>query len=147
VTTSAYVWAGGDRKEMLAGMRTLPGIIALVLMVSPAFPALLPAQADSTRTSTVDTKSVLASPRLGINNVPTADTATHRAKEYHGTRWTRIGAVAGGLITGGLATYVSSVCATGGDCRGVWKYIVIATGAGAFVGAFLTGLVYGLFNG
>lgn len=91
--------------------------------------------------------TVLSSLPLGINHPTAPDSASHRVKEYHGVRWTVIGGVAGGLVTGGLATYISAICATGGDCRGVWKFIAIATGVGALVGGFLTGLVYGLFNG
>jgi len=108
------------------------------------------AQADSARAvaDSPATKSsgVFEAP-VGIRASPRTDTTAQSRKEYHGLRWTLIGAAAGGLITGGATAYLVSVCATGGDCRDAWRLIVIGTGIGAIVGGFLTGLVYGLFNG
>lgn len=114
-----------------------------------AFPAIVAAQ-DSARPAndSADWKSVLVSPRLGITNGPRADTATHPTREYHGGRWTVIGAVTGAVITGGAAAWVTSIaCVNGADCKPAWRYVIMAAGAGAIVVGFLTGLVYGLFNG
>ena len=111
-------------------------------------PATLLAQTGSQQPSSdslkADTSVLIARP-LGVKIVSSGDSV--RRKEYHGARWTLIGAVTGGVLAGGAATYVSGICATAGDCRGVWRYIVMAAGVGVLVGGFLTGLVYGLFNG
>lgn len=130
-------------------MARIPSIVRGFLAIVVAIPALLSAQTAPQKASADSIKrdtSVLIAQPLGVTRMTGRDSVKPR-KEYHGVRWTVIGAVTGGVLAGGAATYLSMVCATGGDCRGVWRFIVMAAGVGAVIGGFLTGLVYGLFNG
>jgi len=123
---------------------------AVLILFFLGSPSVLLAQADSARsagdTASARTSGVLVPP-VGIRVGAKGDTIAHARKEYHGERWTLIGAGVGGLLGGGATAYLSSVCGIGGDCRGTWRWIVIGTGVGAIVVGFFTGLVYGLFNG
>ena len=65
-------------------------------------------------------------------------------KQYHGERWFLIGGAVGGVILGGAAAYVSPLC----DSRScATKLITGAAGVGFIVVGFVTGFIYGLFNG
>jgi hypothetical protein len=121
---------------------------AFLVLSFGVLPSPLIAQTDAARSAedtVITSKGVFLSP-VGFRR-PDADTTAHSRKEYHGLRWTLIGAGVGAVLGGGATAYVASICATGGDCRGVWRWIVMGAGAGAIVVGFLTGLVYGLFNG
>jgi hypothetical protein len=77
-----------------------------------------------------------------------ADTVTKPSKQYHGLRWTMIGAGVGAVVGGGASAYVVALdCGTGESCRGAWRYVLMGAGVSAIVLGFFTGLVYGLFNG
>ncbi len=133
-------------------MKTI--VRALLVLILAALPSPLAAQADSARAASDaasyrvagNATTIIAVP-VGIHVRSGADTAAFARKEYHGGRWTVVGAVAGGLVGGGATAYVANLCATPGDCRGAWRWVVIGSGVGAIVGGFLTGLVYGFFNG
>jgi hypothetical protein len=113
-------------------------------------PSALSAQADSAQslpdTPTVRESGVFLAP-VGIRVTPKADTTAHSRKEYHGLRWTLIGAGVGGVLGGGATAYLASFCEIDGDCRDAWRWIVIGAGVGAIIVGFFSGLVYGLFNG
>ena len=72
-------------------------------------------------------------------------TAVPVVKEYHDERWTLIGGAVGGVILGGAAAYVSPVLCDSRSCA--VKLIAGAGGVGFLVVGFITGLIYGLFNG
>jgi hypothetical protein len=151
VRLSAYVTIRMGVSASIAELRCMEAIMfAFLILLFSVVPSVVVAQADSAR-ATADSAGAKSSgvfeAPVGIRVSPRADTTAHSRKEYHGLRWTLIGAAAGGLITGGATAYLVSACATGGDCRDAWRWIVIGTGFGAIVGGFLTGLVYGLFNG
>jgi len=96
------------------------------------------------------TNSVIPQP-VGIQ-APKPDsardtTAVPVVKEYHGERWTLIGGIIGAVTVGGAtAVTVAPMCSDSGTCSPV-KAIAIGAGVGFLVVGFVTGLIYGLFNG